>query len=343
MDMLKKLAHLNRLAHPHAQIFMALITAFILFAGAYYRMKHLDINDPIPALQSIKPTEAQQAPIVTGLLIRNFLDFDVLKNNFVTDAYVWFEFDEKQVKLQDIDDFSFSKATIDYKSKPYITKNNHLTTAGYNIRLKFPSNLNHRHFPIDNHRLYLILTNFSLSAHQVLFEASPNTFQVSPSLYTAGWKHTDHAVTNGVWHAQLDKSTDTKQLNLPRTIFSIDFTNNSFKRFILITLPLFFILFLSLFTLSLDTLSHQATMVSIPAVMLTALISYNFVIDSISPKVTYFTLSDMLFNLFLILNFMIFLVNTLLPHLLAKYRGLFVLIVYSTLLIFWNILLYWWA
>ncbi len=327
---------------PHIQIIFMVCTITLLFSMAFYRMRNGTPIDPIPGIQ----TEHQKnypvhTHVATGFFIRNFLDFNVLTNTFIADAYVWFEYDPKAVPTQAIDDFYFGKATIKNKSHPYTYSKNGKTFTGYNVQIHFQTNLNYRHFPIDNHRIYLTLNNASLPNYHAAFTTAQSSFQVADTIYAFGWTYKDKSVTSGLQTSILDNVSQKKLVN-PRIIFALDFTNESFKRFILITMPLFILFFLSLFTLSLDVRKQYETVVGIAAAMMTALVSYNFVIESASPKVAYFTLSDTFFNLFLILNFLIFLFDAICIRWLMPYRGLLVLFFHLLLITCWTFLLYWW-
>jgi hypothetical protein len=302
--------------------------------------------DPSPSLQNqFKETNHLHSTIstyvYTGLFVRNFLSFEILTNTFVADAYVWFEYDPKAVPAQAIDDFYFGKAIIKNKSHPYTYTSNNKTFVGYNIQIHFQTNLNFRHFPLDNHRIYLTINNASLPLYHAALITAPSSFQVAKTIYASGWTYKDRSVKSG-WQTNLLDDVQQKNLTHPRIVFALDFANESFKKFILITLPLFILFFLSLFTLSLDVRKQYETVVGIAAAMMTALVSYNFVIESASPKVAYFTLSDVFFNLFLILNFLIFLFDAICLRWLMRYRGLLVLLFHTLLIICWIILLYWW-
>lgn len=327
---------------PHVQIICMVFTSMLLFSTAIYRMHHCAPIDPSPSVQNEHQDGYPiQTHIKSGIFIRNFLEFDVLTNKFTADAYVWFEYDPKQIPAEAIDDFYFGKATIKNKSQPYTYTKDGKTFTGYNVQIHFQTNLNYRHFPIDNHRIYLTLNNASLPKYHAAFITAQSSFQVAETIYAYGWTYKDRSAKTGLQINTLDDVSQKKLIN-QRIIFSLDFSNESFKRFILITLPLFILFFLSLFTLSLDARKQYETVVGIAAAMMTALVSYNFVIESASPKVAYFTLSDTFFNLFLVLNFLIFLFDAICIRWLMPYRGLLVIFFHLLLIISWIILLFWW-
>jgi len=337
-DIKRSLLNISNFIKPGYQVSLVVITMSLLFFLTYLRMHKFHNIDPRPQVSTLGKTLSQDLSIIdTGFYIRNFLDFDMLKNDFLVDGYLWFEFDKSKVSQEAIDDFSFGKAEIVKKSKPYMSESGDRLFVGYDVKVRFPSNLNYKYFPLDDHSLYLTLNNLSLSIDKAHFHVADSAFRVSPFLYTAGWKNVGKQVTSGLKTLVLDA---TRKISFPRVLFSIDFMSTSMKRFLLIFLPLFVIFFLSLFTLSLDPTRYYAVILSVLAAMMTALLTYRFVIESMSPKVPYFMLSDRIFNFFLYLSFAIFLINSVFLQRFARYRGAFVVLFHGILIVGWVYFLY---
>jgi len=333
--------YLDNFIKPSYQVALMLLTLGLLYFFSYIRLQQFINVDPAPGISTLQRSGQQGAlSIETGFYVRNFLEFDMLTNKFVVDAYVWFNFDKNKIDQKVIDDFSFGKAEIEYKSKPYTHEIGDRLFIGYDVRIKFSSNLNYRYFPLDDHCLYITLNNMSLSADKMLLETKPSTFLISDHTYTSGWKVGNYKSINGLKTIVLDKKEPLKSLSFPRITFLIDFISTSMKRFTLLVFPLFVIFFIGLFSLGLDTKKYYSSVISIASGMMTALVAYRFVIEAMSPKVSYFMMSDYIFNLFLILNFMIFLVNTIFLDMIARYRGALILLFHMILIISWVAILY---
>jgi hypothetical protein len=339
-----KLLHLSNFVKPVYQVILMVFTLSLLLFLSYFRMRQFYIVDQSPGVQVVSEKEKGEIPVIdVGFYLRNFLDFDVTNNEFQIDAYVWFEYDKEKIKFEDIDDFSFGKASIESKSKPYMSDVGGKRVVGYDVKVKFPSNLSYKYFPIDSHRLYLTLNNFSLRYKKVAYNISPKTFIVADTIYTKGWKNIGTDVKSGFKTLYLDKDNAERAVTFPRILFVMDFLGLSFRTFMLIMLPLLVIFFISLFTLSLDPKKYYIAILSVAAATMTALISYRFVIESMSPSVSYFMLSDHFFDLILVLNFIVFLVGTVLLKRFVKYRGLLVVCFHCILIIAWIYLLFVWA
>ena len=69
----------------------------------------------------------------TGLFIKSFPVFDAIKNSFMVDSVVWFEFNGDEVMLETIDKFSFDNGKIMSKSPPDIKVVNGKIFAKYNV------------------------------------------------------------------------------------------------------------------------------------------------------------------------------------------------------------------
>jgi len=337
-DIKRGLLSISNFIRPGYQVFLVFVTVSLLFALTYLRMYKFHNVDPSPRVTEFKGVVPEGSSVInTGFYLRHFLDFDILENKFLVDGYLWFEFDKNKIKKEDVDGFSFGKAEIVYKSHPYINESGKLFFVGYDVKVRFPSNLNYKYFPLDDHRIYLTLNNLSLPVDKAYFDVSDSAFRVSHLMYTAGWKGVGSKVVTGFRTLVLDSE---KSISFPRALFSIDFMSTSIKRFILIFLPLFVIFFVGLFTLGLDPEKYYTVIVSVMAAMITALLSYRFVIESMSPKVPYFMLSDGLFNFFLCLTFILFLIDTIFLDRFIKYRGVLVILFHIVLVVGWSIFLF---
>lgn len=337
----RSILHISNFVRPGYQLFLMVCTFSLLLFLSYYRMLQFKVLDPIPTFNKLEVMGSmQRASIDTGFYVRNFLKFDVIENEFLVDAYLWFEYDSDKFTDQDIDGFSFGKASIVFKSKPYRTTAYGRTLVGYDVQVKFPSNIDYHYFPINSHRIYLTLNNLSISADKALFNVSPATFIVSDTLFTAGWKNFSNGVHSGFKSLTLSKKDAQKKVAFPRIVFAMDFMGTSIRTLFLIFLPLLVIFFISIFTLGLDPKKYYSTILSVAAATITALVSYRFVIENLSPSVSYFMLSDHMFNLILTLNFMVFLIGSVFLQRLEKYRGFIIVLFHLVLVAAWTLILY---
>ena len=340
---------LNKITRPLYQTFLIFITTIILFILTLYPLKTFKNFDPAPELFIF--SEAQKAklkPIKTGFYLRNFLQFDMLKNEFIVEGIVWFIYDKSKISLDIIKNFSFSKG--EFIKGEFIDKVVEQTTkistneelVRFNVRIKFSSNLNYKLFPLDSHKLYLAMNNKYISAKDMYFDVVQSRFVVPDSLFAFGWNKLGHEVKTGFAEFALDETDNSKTSIIPRALFSIDFITGSFRNILLIFLPLFVVFFLSIFLFSLDPVKYREVIMTISAATVPAILAYRFVIESISPKVAYFMLSDQIFNLFLLLSFAVF-IGTLYYEKFRKRIGLLIISLHLILILSWIYLLHIWT
>ena len=325
-----------------------LICMFIT-AAAFFVLLHRPMNNfiPISKMPRVLPiTESVKAgwsnnglavPVVNvGLVIQDFLKFDMAKNDFIAAAAVWFEFDPQQVSLEDIDAFVFAKSDIIKKSKPFIKKReNGRTYVQWYVRIHFSTNLDYHRFPLDDHSLYVTLLS-PFPAQKFMYNITPQHCKLDDHFDVTGW---DIKGCRAIAGYSAEQIGDSEPVEYPKIVFAIDLEKNDGRHLFIILLPLLFIFYICMFALSIHDF---ALAISVIVASVSALIAYAFVMQSISPDVGYFMMSDYLFLIFLMVIFVIFL--TLLftspDHGVAKetmlnVRGLCVLCIYAIVIVLW--------
>ncbi len=289
------------------QIFLLLLNFFLSLVILTYVYSGFISADKPPEIHPFTPDSVKElqmtaeAPRVTaGMYVENFYVFDLAKNNFVVSAIVWFSFDPTLFSLETIGKFSFDRGDIVSISKPdtrVISRTKMI--ARYMVKISFTSNLYYRPFPIDDHRLFLSLTNKFLTPKECIFEAHESGFALSPQVQIPGWRYKEHSTWTGYSEAVLERSDASSKIYHPVAIFSMNFQREGYRQLGVLFLPLFFILFLAFIVTGLDPEQFGTLRLTMGATNVTALIAYRFVIEVVSPAVGYFMLSDMVFNLFL--------------------------------------------
>ena len=296
---------------PLFQVLMIAINLIITSFMLTYRLTYFRTQDIQPKFQTITPKKLKEfggfpGIIKVGLYIDQFQDFSMVKNKFSFNGVVWFEMNTGLVSIDTLEQFNFEQAKILYRSPPdtKIIKDKLLVL--YNVRIEFSSRLNFADFPFDDHRIHLILTHPFISPEEVLFSSSQREFVLKAETMSYGWKVVNHLVKTGYIKSQLDKYDKRKTLYNPTAVFFIDFERYGFRYIISIILPLFLILYLVFFSLSLNTNPS----VSLSTGGITAILAYRFVIENLSPVSGDFMLSDKIFFLVLAASCLIFFFNT---------------------------------
>ena len=197
-------------------------------------------SKPQIAILSSETADSSIVHIKTGLTITDFLKFDAIKNEYTINAIIWFTFDPQKISLQQIDKFSFTKGEIVKKSDPIVTKTAEGTVALYYIRVQFATIPNYKRFPLDDHYLFLNVTNTALNPMNVVFDIDKNDYALSKNLYTPGWAIVEHTAQGG--YSQV-MSAPGKTIMQPKAIFSIGLSKQDFRQLLLIILPLLVIFY----------------------------------------------------------------------------------------------------
>lgn len=333
-------------------ILLCVISVIIvaLFIKPFYRFVSLE---PAPEVLSVTPKQVKEwggnaASVIVGLHIINFPRFDIVHNDFIMDAIVWFEYDPALISLEIIEKFSFEKGDILKKSTPDTKVIEGHFFVEYNVTVQFTTNLAFQFFPIDDHRIFLTLTNKFVNPSEIVFESYLSGFTVSDSIFVVGWRNIDRHVVAGYSESYLDENDPKKVVLNPKVLFSIDFSRDGFQQVFLIFLPLFLMLFTGIFSFALNVLTERSLVLTLSLGSLTAILSYRFVIQGMSPQTGYFLLSDFVFLFVLSFSVIVFMINLIcmsqntLSSYLIIMRGAMYFILYFLLLIMWYYLLYRW-
>lgn len=177
--------------------------------------------------------------------------------------------------------------------------------ALYTIRMQFSTILDYARFPLDDHRIFLNLTNPAASAQELIYVAAPTDYVISENIYISAWQVVGHAVESGYAPVTLGKDTIMQQ---SKTVFALDLSKKDLRQLSLILLPLLFLFYLGLFTFSIKDITVAMT---IPLASVAGLFAYSFVIQTLAPMVGYMMMSDYLFLFFLFSSFVVFFVKSL--------------------------------
>jgi hypothetical protein len=292
----------------YQMLFISISIAFISKA-LYDNIQNRAIRDEQPSIYRLTPQKFKEfgscpSFITVGIHINKFEKFDIVKNEFLIDGIIWFKFIPGSTSLSTLEGFSFDRGEIVKRSSADISLENEYIVAKYNIKVRFSSNLNYINFPIDNHRIYLMLSHEFVSPREIQFISSENFISIDPTATQTGWNMFNKNVITGYNEAQFEDDNEGEKRIYPISLFSFDFERSGSRQLLTIILPLLLSFYLGLFSLSTASGSWRIGIVAV-----TAIVSYRFVIDRISPNVGYFMISDYLFFLFLIASLVPFITS----------------------------------
>lgn len=295
---------------PLFQTICIFISSIILSLGFYIRGAYFrTIDEPIHP-ESVTPETLKRFGgfpeyVSVGLHIDRFQDFDVTKNLFQFTGSLWFEFNAGAISLATLESFQFERATIIYLSKPETKLIGNRLFARYLIRVSYSSGLIFSDFPLDDHRINLVLTHPFISPNEVIFDSTAADFSFDGNLFPFGWKVNGLSVRSGYEVSHMAENSVNKIVMQPVVAFSMDIERYGSRFTLTILLPILIIYFLMFFALTVDVL----TSVTITLGGITGILAYRYVIEQLSPLSGDLMLSDYFFFLFLSSAVIIFLFN----------------------------------
>lgn len=285
----------------------AILTAIFVFADRRFAS-----TEVVPHIDYLFPRLAKDwlgkfSVVRVGMIAINMPEFDTKKNEFILNALVWFEFNPLHVSQDTIGNFSFEEGDILYRSEPQVVVKNDLLLVQYQIKVRFSSALAYHYFPFDDHSIFLILTNRSVSTDEVVFTSDSSALTFAKTFSLPGWRMNGYQVAFG----QLSANTGQRRgaaMSVPAIRFGFDFDKMGLIWVITLILPLMIIFYLAMVVL----LFARAGGDTGPVLMLSTiavLLSYRFVIQTVQPSVGYLTVIDYLYLFDIIAALFAFLIN----------------------------------
>lgn len=313
---------------------LALILVSIVLLSVIYgkKLNTLSTVETIVPLHDYNPESLMQfgsfyTLITTGLSIDQYEVFDVINNNFIIAATLWFLVDPAVVDIATLGKFSFSQGNLLYTSTPAISLENNKLLVQYRIRLQYSASLSYIYFPLDEHKIAIRLTNTVLTPQEAIFVSEYRYFNITASAKEFGWGKFDQYISYGYRKNSFDSAKNARTNYDPCVDFIVDFKRTSYRYIISIIFPMLTFFYLALFGFS----TIGSSRFYLPTVGLTALISFRFIIDRLSPTVGYFMLSDYLFFIFLgaiFISFIFLLIDDFATEIKLLYKKIFIIVLH---------------
>lgn len=344
--MKKYLSFLNpkNAAQLHSQLFLIAVNIILVIIILQKPINTFISTDPPP---QVLPTSRKLGhtgyKVEAGMHIENFHEFDLTNNSFILNAIVWFKFNPAVLSLDTIEKFSFEKGDILYKSKPITKLIGNKVLAQYRIKFKFTTNLDYKMFPLNSHRIFMTLTNKSVSPKEIVFESFESGLTLSENVLISGWRKERHDVITGYSESYLDRNDPTTKIYHPVIVFVIDFMRSGLRQVYVLLIALMFIFYIGLLSLSMGHVQY-ARKITISMATITSFLYYRFIVERISPKVGYLMFIDNTFHLLLLIAFFIFFINLATKN--KEYRavrGAVVLLVHALFIVSWYYLCHLWG
>lgn len=332
--MIDKIMFITR---PRIHIIFTAGFTCLFFAIFQYLLNQSNFLEHSPVFESVVPQKeralASAPPFVDiGLSVRNFSYVNMKEGRFKIEGTLWFLFKPGEVSLKTIEQFDIESGTLLKKSTPRTKLHDQKILASFDVTIEFLSLLEHKKFPVTDHRIFLIVKMGEVSKSELAFNATNSGIMIAPDVRQQAWKLKEYGAQTGYYNEILDGYNETLNVSRPVAVFSFDFENPGFRVLLLLLIPEFILFLFGLFSLVIPFKDASGS-INLSIGSISGLIVHRFVVEAISPDVGYFTFFDKIYIFFLIANFSFFLFNIIFTnesrHILLKN-----IIFYATQIVF---------
>lgn len=276
---------------------LTILCAFGIFCLALRTRPRLDAVPDIKPITPAKYNEwGQYADVLNaGVYINNFAVADFPQGLFLIDAFVWFQFDPQVFSLDTIKQFSFDRARILEKEFVESIKVEENIFVRYKVRVEFKSNLHFKYFPLDNHRINLVLKFDNLAPSEVILTSYFTRTWFGVNAISFNWAYGEPSSDFGYLEDLLDTRNPNSVTRMSATSVYFDFSRATMREAVLIVWPFVFILFLILGSLLMAITSFQELIISVLGIL--GMFAYREIVSHMSPATSYYTLNDCIFLL----------------------------------------------
>ncbi|MGN6671237.1 MAG: hypothetical protein ACTHJ4_06850 [Candidatus Nucleicultricaceae bacterium] len=252
---------------------------------------------------------ANDPPIVdVGLSVRSISYMNMKEGRFKIEGTLWFLYKPGELSLKTIESFDIEKGVLIKKSEARTKLLHQKILASFDVTLEFLSQLEHKNFPIADHRVFLIVKMGGISKSELTLNGTHTGIVIAPDVQQQAWKLNNARIQTGYYSEALDKYNTSINVSHPIAIFSFDFENPGFRVLLLLLIPEFILFLFGLFSLIIP-FKDAAGSINLSIGSISGLIVHRFVVESISPDVGYFTFFDKVYIFFLLANLSFFLLN----------------------------------
>lgn len=238
-----------------------------------------------------------------GLEIIDFSRMDIIRDHYLIDAVLWFDYDPQYFSADDFRDFSIYRGNFVGSIKENTQTMGKMAKTIFVFKVELQSLVSYLEFPLDKHRLDVVVSNFLVNSGSSIDNRNIS-FSTHKNAVDRGWEiyKTDHEIglikNNEVGY----KQSFNHDLRL---VFSTYIRRDSPKTAVMVLTPLILIFLMGLISLTFDVLKNFNAILSLSVGSLTGLLFTRNVIDKFMPFTDQFTIADRMYLLFIILTVLV--------------------------------------
>jgi hypothetical protein len=277
-----------------------MIPGMILFAAIFY-MFSISIRDFDGSEKLISNFEkinqnVINKPLHVNLKINSFIETDIAQGVLEFTGIILFSFDNKLTTEDEISRFTFYSSEILKKEKILDKLENDQRFIAYDIQIKIKLNLNYRLFPVDDHKVFIILMNYNFKDREIRYVNKKFDLEVNLKAYD--WIMSNLIIKDGIFNSDL--VFENQKINFPAILYQLEIIRYGYREILLILIPLFAVIFLTILMFAKTNVDIDYASVTFG--MIALFIAYRYSIDSYMPKTSHLILADFLFLYALLLS-----------------------------------------
>jgi len=284
------------------------------------------VNETMPQIFEVsEKTKKITSVVKTGMYITNFAQFSFNQNEFLLDAFVWFRFPEGTEVLKTLGKFSIyfsllqENGLMQYSSEPIIKHIGNDILATYHIQTEFKAHLNFKEFPMEDHKLNILLQNKSVTPNELCFESGSENFSINKQALEAYYYSPKYTtVKTGYIRAPLASNDPKMEMTYPCVLYSVDFESRGMRDLVSLYFPMIVIFLIGLLSMLIEI--TDITRLNLIAASVPTLVLFRLVIDGAAPKVGYSMHVDNVFYLLMSLSLLLLLFQSSIALTLSKLK-----------------------
>lgn len=274
------------------------VTVFATISIFYLTVGTKPCLDLAPDLRPITPAKynnwGQYADTIKLGFYGTSLAISDFSQGFIQlDGILWVQFNPLVFSTETVSNFSVDKGRLLEKELIGSSKIGEELFLSYRVRLEAKSNLNFKYYPLDSHRIHIVIKYDDLSPSEVITTMTFSRVWLGYNAVSANWKYRQPAANYGYLESELDSRgrNDISLVSAAGLFF--DFERATLREAYVVFGLYLIMLFIILASFLMSFTSFQMVIISIMCIV--GMILQRIVVGSMSALTSYFLLSDCVF------------------------------------------------
>jgi hypothetical protein len=253
-------------------VFIASMLAVSVVPAAAFKGSSTGLTTDPEALPE-KPVE-----VTVGARFFHLNKIDISSNSYTLDFYLWFEWDEDEIRCKDVESFEFLNGRPEI-----ICISNETEFIEYRVIGDFVCNFDCRSYPFDAHRLQVMVEHQSWNCSYIVYVVDEEYSKIDEKATFSGW--TPSRFNTGI------EEHDIEDALMSDFVFSVDVIRPVLNSLVKYVLPITVITLISLLTFFIEPTQFGQRITVIVTTLIAASATHIGIINGL-PVTAYLTVAD---------------------------------------------------